>query len=176
MNLSEFEVIKGFPKYMINRNGDVWSCCYKKIMKTHLSRDGYVKIELSTKEMSLHRLLAFQYIENDNPEIKIEVNHKNHIRNDNSLENLEWISHLRNVRDLARKRQGSICVLYDKRNSGRKPCWQAKYAIYPDGIDGPRIVKYKSSTNRQVCEDWLENIKKEEEQENVAKKLKAEEK
>jgi hypothetical protein len=88
--------------------------------------------------------------------------YKNHIRNDNRLDNLEWVSSPHNKRDIARKRCGGLSVQIDTRAGNRKPCWHAKYKIYPNGLENPGVYKRKSSTNKQVCIDWLENIKKEE--------------
>lgn len=46
----------------------------------------------------VHRLVAFAFIENDDPINKTEVNHKDYNRINNRVENLEWISHADNVR------------------------------------------------------------------------------
>ena len=57
---------------------------------------GYLQINLvaangKRKKELVHRLVAITFI--DNPENKPEVNHINHIRDDNRLENLEWVTH-----------------------------------------------------------------------------------
>lgn len=50
-------------------------------------------------------MVALAYIENDNPTVKTEVNHKNYIRDDNRAENLEWLSHADNVRYSVHRRK-----------------------------------------------------------------------
>ena len=55
--------------------------------------DGYVKSKLYNDEgnrrpLHIHRLIALTFI--PNPENKKTVNHKNHNRTDNRVENLEW--------------------------------------------------------------------------------------
>lgn len=71
-----------------------------KILKTKVNRNGYVEVALSkegkTKTFLLHRLIAIHFIENSK---KLPcVNHKNGIKSDNRIENLEWCSASENTR------------------------------------------------------------------------------
>ena len=94
-----FEYIKGYENlYKINRKGEVWSCIYGKIRKPQLREDGYIMISMN-KEKSriktgIHRLLALQYI--DNPNNHSEVDHIDRNRQNNSLDNLRWVSRVEN--------------------------------------------------------------------------------
>lgn len=63
-------------------------------IKPRLTKNGYARIyarQISTnkrKDLYIHRLVALYFI--SNPENKKFVNHKNCIRNDNNVSNLEW--------------------------------------------------------------------------------------
>lgn len=100
----EFEFIKGYENlYKINRNGDIYSCWYKKNMTPLVSKDGYKYIHLKKEGVRfkgfIHRLLAKQYI--DNPDNKPEIDHIDRNKNNNSLDNLRWVSRIENRRNRA---------------------------------------------------------------------------
>lgn len=93
--------IKGFEdRYLINCDGEIYSIKRKKFIIPHLSKNGYMMIGLWNnyvhKEVYLHRLIADNFINNPN---KLEcVNHKNHVRHDNRILNLEWCTNQENGR------------------------------------------------------------------------------
>ena len=97
--MEEFEFIKGYENlYKINKNGDIYSCIYKKKM-VHLTTSDNYKYVLLHKEgirtkARIHRLLALQFI--DNPDNKPEVDHIDRNKNNNLLDNLRWVSRIEN--------------------------------------------------------------------------------
>jgi hypothetical protein len=108
------KTIEGYPDYSICDDGTVHSFkgMVPKIRKNTLCKNnGYFMLRLTkrgystSKNMTLHRLLAKAFI--PNPENKPYINHKNGIKTDNRLANLEWVTASENIihryKDLGKK-------------------------------------------------------------------------
>ncbi|WP_193726533.1 NUMOD4 domain-containing protein [Paenibacillus guangzhouensis] len=71
----------------------------EKILKQHIQRDGYKRIQLSKKgqkaKFPIHRLVAIAFI--PNPLGKEQVNHQNGDKLDNSAKNLNWMTRKENI-------------------------------------------------------------------------------
>lgn len=93
--------IKDFEDYAITTEGKVISYKYKqpRIMKTWLQKSGYENIKLcknnQTYHFLIHRLVAEAFLLN--PNNLSEVDHINGVKNDNRVENLQWISSKDNI-------------------------------------------------------------------------------
>ena len=89
---------KQFGNYIIYSDGRVYSINRNKLLKPSKDEKGYLRISLSTNKISktykLHRLIAECFI----PKIegKPQVNHKNGIKADNNVDNLEWVNNSEN--------------------------------------------------------------------------------
>ena len=94
----QFEDIKGFPTYSVNRLGQIFSKKKKRLLNPYIDNRGYYNIELMKDKkrvhFQLHRLLAFQYI--PNPENKPCIDHINRVKTDNTLSNLRWVTYQEN--------------------------------------------------------------------------------
>lgn len=93
--------IRSLPKSDIRhtkRATSVWNVS-GKILKGRVGRHGYLIVAIYKNQtrcdISIHRLICLTFL--DNPEQKPYVNHKNCIKYDNRLENLEWCTQKENI-------------------------------------------------------------------------------
>jgi hypothetical protein len=89
---------KDIGNYIVYSDGSVWNKRLSKFNTTYSDKDGYLILKINGKNTKHHRLLAEQFIPNPN-NLK-EVNHKNGIKADNRLDNLEWTTHKENIKHL----------------------------------------------------------------------------
>lgn len=86
--------IKGYENYILFSNGKVFNDKTKRFLKGSIDLNGYIYFRLSKNNKKTrflcHRLVAEHFIPNPN-DLPI-VNHKNGIKHDNRVENLEWCS------------------------------------------------------------------------------------
>ena len=72
-----------------------------KILKQQIFRNGYCAVHLSKnnikKMYSVHRLVAQEFIPTPQTSEKLEVNHKDGDKTNNNIDNLEWITHKKNM-------------------------------------------------------------------------------
>lgn len=91
--------VKSVDRYVNHKDGGM---CFKKgrVLKPSKNRKGYLMVALVINGVgglkSIHRIVAENFIENH--ENKPQVNHKNGVKTDNRVENLEWSTGFENQR------------------------------------------------------------------------------
>jgi hypothetical protein len=94
----EWKGMVGNPKYEISDKGRVRNTLTKKLLKLTTQEHGYVTVSINKKQFYLHRLVAFAFIDNLDPINKIFVNHLDGNKENNTVENLEWVTHPENMK------------------------------------------------------------------------------
>jgi hypothetical protein len=149
IDLTEFEDMKGFNKYLINKQGQIYSKRYKQIIEP-TDNNGYkwsqyVDDNGKRKKMSVHRLVALQYIPTD--DITLEIDHIDRNRANNNVDNLRWVSHYDNCLN---RKEGEGCIYQDRQY------WKGRYSWNENGKNEIRQVSRVDKTEVEV---WLEKIK-----------------
>lgn len=92
---TETKQIPGYSKYEITKDGEVYSTTTNCWIKPFIDKNGYKRIALVNDEGNriknpIHRLVAMTYISNPN-NLPI-VNHKDENKQNNNVDNLEWVT------------------------------------------------------------------------------------
>jgi hypothetical protein len=129
--------------YNISKDGIITGI-HGKILKPGLSSKGYLSIGMYNNHKQIrayiHRLLAFEYIEN--PYNLPQVNHKDGNKLNNHLSNLEWVSCKSNIKHA-----------YD---SGLKVCVNRKKVlkIVVNTMKVEQFISVKEASNLSKITQW----------------------
>ena len=72
-----------------------------RIINEYHDDKGYLRCTMNNKKYYKHRVIAIQWIENDSPEAKTCIDHINHVRDDNHINNLRWVTQSENSENKA---------------------------------------------------------------------------
>ena len=143
-------VIDGYKDYYITRDGKVFNNKLKRYKSLILSTPGYPSTVLYKnnigKNHNIHRLVANAFIAN--PYNKSCVNHKNKIKTDNRVENLEWMTMSENSRHAIKNSDQCKSVI----QTDKEGHVLAEFASIMDAV---RITGAPRQTIRKVCNSKL---------------------
>ena len=94
--MENWKTIDEASNYEVSNTGLIRNKTTNKILKGRLSKSGYLQVSIKIDETNkfsnryIHRLVALYFI--NNPENKREVNHKDGNKENNNVENLEWVT------------------------------------------------------------------------------------
>ena len=138
--------IQDYPNYLIYENGEVWSKNSNRIRKSSLV-DGYLRLSLSNngkvKHILVHRLIAIHYI--PNPDNKPCVDHIDHNRQNNTIENLRWVTTRENAHNKSNQNENiGVCKNGNKYHARIIADGKNKYLGIYDTQEDASIVYQKA--------------------------------
>lgn len=115
--------IPGFSLYSVSTLGRIRNDNTGKLLSQKIHISGYIRVSLLDddkikKNYTFHQLVALTFI--PNPENKETIDHKNRIRHDNRVSNLEWASHQEqseNKKKIGLNHRGKVVECYDLNNN-----------------------------------------------------------
>ena len=132
--------VKGYDKYFVSSMGNVMNIKTGRILKPVDNGKGYIFVSLCSHGNSLthlvHRLVAEAFI--PNPKNKPEVNHRDEVKTNNLLGNLEWLTRTENNNYGMRNKRASMAL------KGKTPWNKGKHSVLgSDGFVHGRLKKQK---------------------------------
>lgn len=95
-----FRIVERDDHYEVSNLGRVYSHHSKRLIKPWPDTQGYLQVYLGRRRpIAVHRLVMEAFVGKDDR----HVNHKNSIKTDNRIENLEYVTHTENLRHASRK-------------------------------------------------------------------------
>lgn len=82
--------------YQASNQGKIRNSETLRVLKPMIDKQGYEFVQINRKNMKVHRLIGVTFI--PNPNNKRCINHKNGIKHDNNVNNLEWCTHSENLK------------------------------------------------------------------------------
>jgi hypothetical protein len=132
--------------YKISDEGNVHSFYYNKKLKPKITDGGYAQVTLvkngTFNYHLIHRLVAINFIEN--PKNKREVNHKDFDKQNNSINNLEWVTASEN--QIHSQSRGTIVKRKGSKHEWSKPMLNIQTGIYYDNI-----IEAAQTTELKAC-------------------------
>lgn len=157
VKLIKFKIIKGFEDYFISPEGTIFSCKYGKSpteLKQGSDKHGYKMVRLYRNGDScmkkVHRLVAQAYLEEYDE--NLQVNHKNGVKWDNCLENLEMVTSSENHRHAFKI--GLKDQKGEKNNASKLSAYEVtmiRFLVEKAGINQKDIAKLFGVSKATVC-------------------------
>ena len=155
--------------YYVTDDGRVWSEQSKKFMKQYPDKNGYQKVELRSSDLppkkchrySVHRLIMENFYPFEGME-NFQVNHIDGDKNNNCLDNLEWVTCSENIHHAmkaglraeingaAKLTSKEVIEIYKRAHMGEKNVDLAEeFHVHPDTIGKIR--------NKKIWKDLLKD-------------------
>jgi len=162
-NLAEFVEIPNYVNYMVSKKGDIYSKSIKRLCCITVLPNGYHKIKLKSdngkyKDLYVHVIVAMGYLNYIPSTNMIVINHKDGVKGNNALDNLEIVTHKENMKHSVHMNIDKVfrrAVYYVNDNGTMVHYKSAKEACQDTGIDNSSILKScKSDTLKAGNFKW----------------------
>lgn len=115
MIVEKFKAIPGYSNYLIREDGQVYNRKKQTFLQGSQNPDGYINIRITDddghiKTWGLHRLLGFVFLPFEGSIDDLVINHKDGIKWNNCLTNLEWTTYQGNAEHAGREGLSSKCT------------------------------------------------------------------
>lgn len=142
MTVENLKTIPGYSNYLINEDGQVYNCKKQTFLQGSQNPDGYINVRITddggyVKTWGLHRLLGFVFLPFEGSIEDLVINHKDGVKWNNRLDNLEWVTYQGNAEHAGREGLSSKCtpVLVRCTESG-------EVTAYPSAIECARQLGF----------------------------------
>lgn len=151
--------------FRIFKNGNVRR--HKKPFKCYTDSNGYPQINVSvngkTKSFSLHRLLAQKFI--PNPQNKPEVNHRDGVKRNSKVKNLEWATRSENIKHgiktglIKKSMVGRVGNKHFKSKSVQKFMFGVLLETFESTGEAARLNGFNAKSIQDACKGRLKTYK-----------------
>lgn len=146
MTVDNLKAIPGHSNYLINERGQVYNCKKQTFLQGSQNPKGYINVKITDddgvgKTWGLHRLLGFVFLPFKGSIDDLVINHKDGVKWNNCLINLEWVTYQENIEHAGREGLTSKCtpVLVRCTESG-------KVVSYPSVVECARQTGFTKET------------------------------
>ena len=157
-NLDDFKVIPNYSRYMVSKDGNIYSKNIRRLSQLTVLPNGYHKIKLKSdnntyKDLYIHVIVAMTYLNYKPSGNSLVVNHIDSNKGNNSLQNLEIITQKENMNHSVKVNNEKIfrrAVYYVNSDGNIIEYISAKEASNKTGIDNSSILKSCKSDNKKA--------------------------
>ena len=148
------------PGLMVSNLGRVWNSLRGQVSQGSRDGDGYFTCSAGGRKLKVHRVVAASFL--DQPDSRLDINHKDCDRGNNHVENLEYVTRSENARHsylqrVGRQREPINCKPAQARRFSCKGPWldfkSMQAASVHSGVSRWTISRICHGRSTQ-CRDW----------------------